>query len=208
MQRGKVKERINRFLVSVISDDNEIRVHLHDPGRLTELIYPGNDVIFRKTNGLITSHSVIAAEKAGRWILTDSRYHNAIVSRFLKGNWRSEVRLGDSRIDFYASGHYIEVKGCSLEVSGIAMFPDAPSARASKHVNELRRWVESGGKADIVILVFSPDAEVFSPNTETDPEFGKNLARAISAGVKIHVLKFSTTESGIRFIDTVNTLII
>ena len=134
---GVVLQRPNRFVVSVARAGSSLECHLHDPGRLKELIYPGNSVLFRKTTGVRTSFSITAARKGADWILTDSRFHNAIAKRFLSGDARAEVRLGKSRIDFLEGDRYVEVKGCSLETGGTAMFPDAPSVRATRHLKEL-----------------------------------------------------------------------
>ncbi len=201
--RATIVDRPNRFVARVIMDGKEMVCHLHDPGRLKELIYPGNSVLVRRTSGLKTSHSITAALKDHDWILTDSRFHNRIAGQFLGGSARPEVTLGQSRIDFLVDGSYVEVKGCSLEENGVAKFPDAPSKRAVKHVRELISAVMHGGKAGIVILVFSPRAVVFVPNTGTDPEFSSAFYSALECGVEATALQFRTDEDGIYYMGTI-----
>ena len=203
MYHGNVIERRNRFLVSVKYNGRKIDTHLHDPGRLSELIYPGNDVIFREASGKKTAFSITAAKKDGNWILTDSRFHNALISSFFRNSWKSEVTLGKSRIDFFSSGYYVEIKGCSLEKDGIAMFPDAPSIRASRQLADLTNWVLSGGKAALIVLVFSPVSKCFMPNATTDPLFSGRFKDAIDAGVKCAALRFRTDDQGISFTGTI-----
>ena len=54
---------------------------------------------------------------------------------------KREKTFGNSRFDLYVEHggqkHYIEVKGVTLEVDGIARFPDAPTERGIKHIHEL-----------------------------------------------------------------------
>ncbi len=196
----RVVERKNRFVVHASSDGRELICHLHDPGRLRELIYPGNEILVRKQKGAKTAFSVTAAMKSGEWILTDARFHNRIASRFLPDNARPEVRTGKSRIDFLADGCYVEVKGCSLEVDGVALFPDAPSERAARHMRELASIKESGGYAMVIVLVFSPVAGSFRPNLETDPVFNDAFYHAIDSGVNLRILKFRTDTEGITYL--------
>lgn len=197
---GVVIERSNRFVVSVEHSGNRIDCHLHDPGRLRELIFPGNHVLFRKTSGIRTDHSITAARKGQNWILTDSRFHNAIAGKFLTRNARREVQLGKSRIDFLDGCCYVEVKGCSLEENHVAKFPDAPSVRASKHLRELMNAMEKGSEGMVVFLIFSPESERFMPNSFTDPEFSASFYDAVRKGLKTLALKFETTIAGIRFL--------
>ena len=45
--------------------------------------------------------------------------------------------IGKSRIDFVLDGILLEVKGCSLVKDGVALFPDAPTERGTRHVEEI-----------------------------------------------------------------------
>ncbi len=198
--RGTVIERPNRFMVVVEHERKLIDCHLHDPGRLTELIYPGNHVLFRRAKGIRTDYSITAAWKGTDWILTDSRFHNTIGRKFLSQSAKAEVLLGRSRIDFLDGDRYVEVKGCSLEEGSVAKFPDAPSVRASRHIHELTSVRDSEMKAMVMFLVFSPKAHVFMPNLETDPDFSSAFFEALENGMDAVALKFETTTDGIRFL--------
>lgn len=107
---------------------------------------------------------------------------------------KPETRFGDSRFDFYveqvdAEGEkhkaFIEVKGVTLEEGGHARFPDAPTERGVKHINELVRAHEEGYDAYIIFIVQMEGMKDVSPNYETHPQFGEALAKAQKAGVKI-----------------------
>jgi len=109
---------------------------------------------------------------------------------------KPEARFGNSRFDFYvetAGGPrteaparaFIEVKGVTLEEDGHARFPDAPTERGVKHINELIRARKEGYGAYIIFLVQMEGMEDVSPNDETHPLFGQTLAEAAKAGVRI-----------------------
>lgn len=127
----------------------------------------------------------------------DSQAPNQVVKEWLEaGNLISgitklqpEYRYGDSRFDLYVEAGerriLIEVKGVSLEEDGRAQFPDAPSERAVKHVEELMRAVEDGYEAIVFFVVQMKDVDYFIPNMDTHPEFGEVLKRAVDAGVKV-----------------------
>ena len=107
---------------------------------------------------------------------------------------KPETRFGDSRFDFYVEQvslegkgrkAFIEVKGVTLEEDGHARFPDAPTERGVKHINELIRAYEEGYDAFIIFVVQMEGVKDVSPNYDTHPQFGEALAKAQKAGVKI-----------------------
>lgn len=104
--------------------------------------------------------------------------------------FKSEYKYGNSRLDFYAEdgeGNKLlgEVKGVTLESGGIARFPDAPTERGIKHIEELIKAAGEGYKACIVFVIKMKGVNSFSPNYDTHPEFGEALVRAQAAGVEI-----------------------
>lgn len=191
MSEGKVIDRPNRFIVNVRTEDGDIISHIHDPGRLKELIYPGNRVILRPTAGIRTAYSVTAAAYGDEMVLTDTRIHSAIAGGFLPANRRSEVKVGRHRIDFMVDDCLIEVKGCTLLDGNVAKFPDAPTVRGKEHMSLLADHVRNGGRAIAMILVLRENAECFVPNTETDPEFSREFSSALGSGVEVFIPRLS-----------------
>ena len=114
---------------------------------------------------------------------------------------KPEVKYGDSRFDFYVEADgadeqftnktvepdraFIEVKGVTLEEDGHARFPDAPTERGIKHINELIRARSEGYLAYVIFVVQMKGMRDVSPNYDTHPEFGEALAKAAEAGVSI-----------------------
>ena len=108
---------------------------------------------------------------------------------------KPETKYGDSRFDFYVETvseagkapkrAFIEVKGVTLEENGHARFPDAPTERGVKHINELIRARQEGYGAYIIFIVQMEGMKDVAPNYETHPEFGETLAKASRSGVVI-----------------------
>ena len=103
-----------------------------------------------------------------------------------------EKTYGNSRFDLYACSDrrkaFIEVKGVTLEADNVARFPDAPTARGVKHVEELIRCMEDGYEAYLLLVIQMKGVTRFEPNWDTHREFGETLQKAQKAGV--HILAY------------------
>ncbi len=191
-------KRLNRFVgVGVINGREEL-IHIHDPGRLTELLKPGvRFFAYSKPMGK-TRFYLTAVDLGNELVLVNSAIHNDIAVWLIKNGYvlsgydvvRKEPSFGNGRFDLLLkspSGGYalVEVKGVTLEEGGIAKFPDAPTARGARHMHELVRALELGYEAYVLFLVLrSGGAVVFMPNTALDPKFSESLRYAIEHGVK------------------------
>ncbi len=191
MITARVINRPNRFLVKVRTDNGDLLCHLHDPGRLEELIFQGNRVLIRETRGKKTAYSVTAAAHGSEWVITDTRFHSAIARKFLPEDAVPEVRVGNHRLDFMSGQTYIEIKGCTLMVGNTAMFPDAPTVRGTSHLKLLRSLRNSGYGAELIILILRSGAQCFIPNRRTDPEFYSEFMMMLDSGVIVHTPSFS-----------------
>lgn len=144
-----------------------------------------------------TAYDLIAVRKGDRLINMDSQAPNRAVEEWLRRGGlfpdpvlvKPEAAYGNSRIDFYIETDrdkiYVEVKGVTLEEDGIVLFPDAPSERAVKHVEELAAAVAEGYQAYVLFVVQMRHVRWFTPNRKTHPAFAQALERAARAGVKI-----------------------
>ncbi|WP_129407876.1 DNA/RNA nuclease SfsA [Marinitoga lauensis] len=207
--QGIFLERPNRYLAKVLVKNRIEDVHVHDPGRLKELLYENNDVLIKEVNNpkRKTKYDLIAAKKEDEYVLVNSMYHRYIAEKILKEKYKdlkAEVRYNNSRIDFLADSKiWIEIKGCTLSKNNIALFPDAPTKRGLKHLNELIELKNKGYETHVYFLIFSR-AKYFSPNWETDPDFSKKLIEAKKNGVKIYPLLFSYKNNIIYFEKEIN----
>ena len=208
---GQFIDRPNRFVANVIIDGVAQKVHVKNTGRCKELLEKGNTVYledFRKRMGTRKlPYSLINVYKncsdgSKLLINMDSQAPNKVVHEALLNGKISlpgmdklnlvkpEQKFQNSRFDFYAedikgTAAYIEVKGCTLERDGIAFFPDAPTARGSKHIHELMEAAAQGYGAYVVLVIQIENIKLFKPNRETDPDFADALAMADKSGVKI-----------------------
>ncbi len=93
----------------------------------------------------------------------------------------------------------LEVKGCTLVEKGQARFPDAPTLRGKRHLEELIKAKKEGMESAVLFLIPREDAKVFSPNWEMDPDFSLALAQAQQAKVEIIAYSFKNTLIGNEF---------
>ena len=191
--------RPNRFLVNVNVNGEKIPVHVHDPGRLEELLYPGNELKIRRAPGKKTRYSVTFCKNNDVWTFNDSRFHSDIASLFLRNGSKREVKVGNSRIDFQLDNSFIEVKSATLVEDGIALFPDAPTLRGKKHLETLMELIDNGYDSYVLFLIFNENARCFEPNNMRDPGFSKAYYRSIEMGVKFKFLVFSIVDNNVVF---------
>ena len=200
--KGKFLERPNRFIAYVDIDGQKETVHVKNTGRCKELLRPGAVVYLQEfdPSARKTKWDLIAVKKNGRIINMDSQIPNKVVKEWLESGGlfqnvtkiQPEYTYGDSRVDLYVEADgkkvLIEVKGVTLEEEGRVRFPDAPSERAVKHVEELKRAVGEGYEAYIFFVIQMKDVRYFTPNMDTHPAFGEALREAALAGV--HVIAY------------------
>lgn len=218
--KGEFLTRENRFLgvVNILEPkmQEEVLVHIHDPGRLGEILYSKNSVLLQRveSESRKTDWTIIAGEVNGAWVFIHSGYHRQIAEWVLKNEKINlfstideiipEKRLGESRIDFLVLGDHqkawVEVKGCTLARSERALFPDAPTARGRRHVKELTRARTHGDDAGMLILIFRGDAKCFAPNAETDPEFANIFLLAVKKGVHIFPVQFTFENDTLYYV--------
>jgi sugar fermentation stimulation protein A len=100
-----------------------------------------------------------------------------------------EPRWGESRLDLAlacgAERWLIETKSITLVEEGVALFPDAPTARGRRHLRALMEAVAQGLRAAVVFVAQREDARCFRPYDAVDPEFGRALRAAAAAGVEV-----------------------
>lgn len=206
MQYQTVKKAIflrrpNRFIAQVALDGTEETVHVKNTGRCRELLVPGATIYLAEgTNpNRKTRYDLIAVEKGERLINMDAQAPNRIFGEWAAASGfrsgltllRPETTWGNSRFDFYWESSengpkgFVEVKGVTLEEGGAVYFPDAPTERGVKHVEELMACRAAGYEAALFLVVQMAGVAFWSPNDRTHPAFGEAVRRAAAAGVEI-----------------------
>lgn len=210
--KGTFIERPNRFIAYVEIDGRQEKVHVKNTGRCRELLQKGVTVYLEKSGnpGRKTAYDLVAVEKGGLLVNMDSAAPNLVAGEWLaSGGLLAPVKLikpectyGNSRFDFYVESEavkmWLEVKGVTLETQRTAVFPDAPSLRALKHVEELIQAKENGYEAGILFVVQMEGIRCFTPNWETQPAFAQALERAQEAGVAIYARGCHVTQDSME----------
>ncbi len=207
---GLFLSRPNRFIAMVEVGGQALRCHVKNTGRCKELLLPGARLILDRAENPLraTPYDVVAVYKGDTLINMDSAAPNKAMHEYLlSGGFakgltlvKPEAKYGDSRFDFFAQGKdkrlFIEVKGCTLEENGVALFPDAPTLRGAKHLRELGNAVLEGYEAHAVFVIQMKGCAVFRPNRRTDPAFADAALAAAKAGVRITAMDCIVTEGG------------
>ena len=189
--RGRFVERKNRFIGIVEVEGKEFVCHIADTGRLKEILIKGREVILSKNPPSLKTDFKLLACKMEQWALINTSVHSKIAEKaikrgvlgFVPENVKREVKVGNSRLDFLVDNIYLELKGSNLLIDNHCVFPDAPTSRGLKHLNELISLVENGKKAGILIMALR-DCNYFRTNEKLDPEFSSAFKKALSKGVR------------------------
>ena len=199
MEQARFKERPNRFIAYVETENGREICHVKNTGRCKELL-PEDAVVYVQRNdnpARKTKLDLITVEKNQYLINMDSQAPNQAVREWLEaGNLFSEQAkiypektYGESRFDFYIEDGerkaFMEVKGVTLEIDGICRFPDAPTERGVKHIKELQKCLGEGYEAYILFVIQMSPVKYLEPNDATHKAFGDALREAAKAGVQV-----------------------
>lgn len=191
--------RINRFVAVCELNGEKITCHVKNTGRCKEILIEGTECYLEKSEkpSRKYQYSLISLKKGDRFINIDSQAPNKVVAEFLAEgklfddikNIKAESTYGKSRFDFYFehgdNKAFLEVKGVTLEENNAVFFPDAPTERGTKHLNELCECVKDGYEAYVIFVVQMKNVKSFSPNKKTDPVFSDALVKASEKGVNV-----------------------
>lgn len=217
-------ERPNRFVALVDVGGERQRVHVKNTGRCRELLVAGAIVYLEDFYGRMGSrklrYSLVGVRKGNLLINMDSQAPNQVVKEALLDQRlrlpgmetlslvKGEKTYGSSRLDFYAEDEagqraFLEVKGVTLEENGVVSFPDAPTERGIKHIEELIRAGEDGFRAYILFVIQMKGIDVFRPNDRTHPQFGQALRKARDKGVRILAYDCTVSEDSMELSEPV-----
>lgn len=204
---GTFIDRPNRFVAHVVIQGEKTTVHVKNTGR-TNILVAGRTVALAPAANpkRKTRFDLVAVETPKGWINIDSQAPNAVVGQGLRDNQiklpglaeitlvRPETTFQQARFDFFGSSgqqpFFLEVKGVTLWHHDVAAFPDAPTLRGLKHVEELITAVGQGYHGYLLFLVQIPDIQVVTIAREMQPALAAAIAQAQAAGV--HVLAYGT----------------
>jgi sugar fermentation stimulation protein A len=197
---GTFVRRDNRFRATVLVDGVPRPARVASSGRMAELLVPGSQVWLAPATAAYrrTAFDLLLVEHKGALVSVDAHLPNRLWAEHLRAwgwhgnsaeNLAAEQRYGESRLDFSLTGPnartWMEVKSVTLVVDGWALFPDAPTARGTRHVRELAHAVSHGDQGVVIFVVQRSDAIAFAPNVGADPLLAEALLDAHSQGVLV-----------------------
>ncbi|MCF7824512.1 MAG: DNA/RNA nuclease SfsA [Candidatus Marinimicrobia bacterium] len=200
---AKFLARPNRFLSQVEINGEVHDAHVPDPGRLKELLFPGARVLVEPKSGpeRKTRFATVMVYAGDELVSINSQLPNRFVRYCLDrelipefSGWsvkKQEFTLGASRFDFLLGKDdrekLLEVKSASLVEQHIARFPDAVTARGTKHIEHLVDSMTDKRSAAVLFIVQRSDAGSFEPHWERDPKFSQALTTAVAQGLELFV---------------------
>ena len=214
---GRLLKRYKRFLADIeLSNGQVVTAHTSNTGSMTGCSEPGSRVWLSRSDNPKRKYpltweiiEVIPGVLCGiNTMLSNKLVREAIESGFITElsdyqSVRSEVRYGNenSRIDLLLeSGSpensppcYVEVKNVTLADNGVGLFPDAVTARGTKHLRELMFMVEQGARAIILYCVQRNDCREVRPADNIDKLYGQTLRQAIDVGVEALAYEFQVS---------------
>ena len=213
---AKFISRPNRFIAHVMIDGMEHVVHVKNTGRCRELLQPDATVYLEKSDNPTrkTLYDLVSVKKGERIVNMDSQLPNGLVEEWLRKSddaremfggisyIKREKTYGKSRFDLYVeSGNrkiFIEVKGVTLENDNVVSFPDAPTERGIKHLNELICALEDGYEAYVFFVIQMEGVDYFTPAWDKHKAFGDALVNAYNKGVKVLAYDCKVSENEVR----------
>ena len=224
LQPAHFVRRENRFRAIVECGGQRLAAHVPNSGRLGELFTPGAAVWVAMAGAGAarkTACHLALVEYAGTLVSVDARLPNRLAAEALAAGWlaplagysqvRPEVRVGASRLDFLLSDGqhlgpprcWLEVKSVTLVEEGVALFPDAPTTRGVKHLEELAALRHAGERVAVGFVVQRSDASCFAPHPTADPAFAATLRRVHDEGVEVYAWRCAVGHNAIELTDQI-----
>lgn len=210
--------RYKRFLADLCLPDGRTRtVHCPNSGSMKTCSEPGSPVYYSRSPnpGRTYPHTLEMVASEGTWVGINTGRSNTIVAEaLLRGSiteiapvesLKKEVRTSTgNRLDLVAVSNsvdtYIEVKNCTYVEDRCALFPDAVTARGTKHLQELTRLAQAGRRAVIFFLVQRLDADRFAPAGNIDPLYAETLSTAQAQGVEVLAYQAAVSPTAIDIV--------
>jgi sugar fermentation stimulation protein A len=210
--------RYKRFLADIrLPDGTELTVHCPNSGSMKTCSAPGSPVCYSTSDNPARKYpqTLEMVHNGSVWVGINTARTNGIVAEGLKNGVIEELWPVDSlvrevkpspdcRLDLLVESGgrkvFIEVKNCTYVDSGCALFPDAITARGTKHLLELARLVQEGRRGIIIWLVQRRDADRFAPAASIDPHYAETLAAVSRQGVEMLAYQAAVTPESIDIV--------
>lgn len=214
-------ERINRFTVKIEIEGKEDYALLTNTGRLKEIIIKGNKAICMPRNEVKKLKYTLIGTYVDQdtYTLIDTRLQMKIFEMLHeKGliSWlkvavlyKRNARINNSLIDYLfrenSKDIYLEIKSAVLFDGYYSMYPDCPSIRGRKHVEELINLSKNKIRSIICFISAHPLAKAFKPSKEGDFVLADLIEKAYkNFKVEVYAIKFFLNKVGKVIFETDN----
>jgi len=216
--KGKLIKRYKRFFTDVKLGKEIVTAHCPNTGSMKGLLDEGNEVYLLPNNDpkrkLKYGLEIIKSRK--NLVGVNTHLANRIVEHGLKNNLVNELKNNDiikpevffnkeTRFDFLLEKKtqktFVEVKNVTLfRNKDTAEFPDAPTARGTKHLLTLIDAIKKSYKTYLIFLVQIQNMKYFKIAKDIDEQYYKNYLIAKKAGVNFLAYRCDISSKKI-FID-------
>lgn len=197
---ARFRRRVNRFIADIeLADGQLVQAHVANTGRMQELLVPGVPCLIRAAANPArkTAWDLLAVDHRGSWVCLVASWANDFIGEWLAQGRISgfdhcetiqrEKKIGHSHFDFALTQDGVnwlfEVKSVNYVIDGRAIFPDAPTERGRRHVEELLALRSEGWQTGIFFVTMGQPVESVGFNTVNDPAFAAVMQRAMLEGM-------------------------
>ena len=214
--QGNLIKRYKRFFVDIKYNNKVITAHCPNTGSMMGLLSENNVVFFSKAEdpNRKLKYTLEIIKTKNKLVGINTHLTNKIILEALENKKikslikysiiKKEVKFSEkTRFDFLISNNkkkcFIEVKNVTLSrESKVAEFPDSPTSRGLKHLNDLCVAKQRGFEAYILYLVQRNDCESFKIATDIDQNYKFALDKALKSGVKLLCYDCKITNDEIK----------
>jgi sugar fermentation stimulation protein A len=211
-------KRYKRFLVDVVLDGGEgITAYCPNTGSMRSCSESGSKVYLSRSSSTTRKYpfTLEMVRSGDVWVGVNTGLTNTLVVEAIRNgdiaemqnaeNIQTEVSVSpgtrlDAMVETSAGKIFIEIKNCTLVEGDVAMFPDAVTARGTKHLRSLAELCSQGHGGVIFYLVQRTDALRFKPAAHIDPLYAKVLEEVTAAGVQVLVYQADVSPRGIHVV--------
>jgi len=203
VQSCRFVRRMNRFAAEVLAGRRKMTASLNNTGRLEELLRPGRVVYCMPGSGRLPLR-LFAVKESGSGSVIDTRlqaaaFEEAMSRGLLPGLLgyrlaRRNVRVGRSVIDYELNDGrkiLLELKSAVLRMGGLAAYPDCPTERGRRQVQDITEWIRAGGNGMLFFVTSLRGVRGITLNTKADPELRSLVEEAVRAGVRLGGMNIS-----------------
>ena len=220
--QGTLIKRYKRFFADIKYNNKTITAHCPNSGSMMGLLDKDNKVWFSEsdnpTRKLKYTLEIIEInkEKVGiNTLLTNKIVLEALKNKKIESlakfnNIKTEAKFSiNTRFDFLLTSSkekcFLEVKNVTLvRKEAVAEFPDAITARGTKHLNELVEAKKKGFQSYILYLIKRKDCRDFKIADDLDKNYKLAFNNALNSGVKILCYDCKLSNKEIKLNNPIN----